>query len=57
MRTINLAGIVKTPFDKVRIIWEVDGCSGNTETEAWKGQSVIDDLVRAGYFIIGVEKV
>ena len=56
MRTINMVGLVKSPKDLVRIAWVVDGSSGATLCEAWRGQHEIDDLVRAGYSIVSVTR-
>ena len=45
-----------TPRTPVTIYWEVDGCSGSTTCQAWRGQYEIDRLQSAGYIIrhIGV---
>lgn len=48
---IDCTAFVKTPKDPVRIYWEVDGTSGSTICEAWRGQYEIDVLVQAGYRI------
>lgn len=53
MKHIKLP-FVKTPRDMVSIAWEVDGVSGSTECEAWRGQYEIECLERAGYSITGV---
>lgn len=53
-RKIDLRAFVKTPFDIVSIEWEVDGSSGSTQCEAWRGQYDIDCLMSAGYQIIRV---
>lgn len=45
----HVAGIIRTPHDKISILWEVDGASGRTECEAWRGQYEIECLIRAGY--------
>lgn len=45
---------VKNATDIIRIVWEVDGCSGATICPAWRGQHEIDGLTRAGYKIIRV---
>ena len=50
---IPLAGI-RSPNQAVCIRWEVDGASGSTECEAWRGQHEIDCLQRAGYAIKNV---
>ena len=46
---------VRNAHDMVRIIWEVDGCSGATECEAWRGQYELDKLQAAGYHIVRLE--
>jgi hypothetical protein len=51
---LHVAGLVRRPTDKVSIRWQVDGSSGRTECEAWRGQYEIDGLARAGYEIKGV---
>lgn len=51
---IHVAGIIRTPHDKISIRWDVDGASGQTDCEAWRGQHEIDGLVRAGYRILSV---
>lgn len=53
---IHLAGIAQSPKGKVKINWEVDGSSGETICEAWRGQYEIESLIRAGYWIISVSK-
>jgi len=54
---INLSHLrLKTPHDKVSIKWEVDGSSGSTECEAWRGQHEIDKLTAAGYKITFIER-
>ena len=45
---------IKTPHQIIRIKWEVDGASGSTECEAWRGQHEIECLERAGYRIISI---
>lgn len=50
----HVAGIIKSPHDIVRISWEVDGSSGATECQAWRGQYEIDCLSKAGYSIKSV---
>jgi hypothetical protein len=52
---IHVAGIIRSPQTMIGIRWEVDGASGKTECEAWRGQHEIDGLVRAGYTIKSVE--
>lgn len=56
VRVINLRHFVRTPHDVVSIAWEVDGSSGSTQCEAWRGQHEIDKLVKDGYQIIKVVK-
>ena len=53
---IDVTGFVRSPYCMVSIKWEVDGHSGSTECQAWRGQYEIDCLERAGYKITGVEK-
>lgn len=53
---LYVAGIIRTPLDKICINWEVDGASGTTICEAWRGQYEIDCFIRAGYRILSVEK-
>ena len=55
--TLDLRGVVKTPHDVMEIRWEVDGSSGCTTCEAWRGQHEIDQLVKAGYTILSVHRV
>lgn len=52
---INLQGAIKNPNQNVQIDWEVDGSSGSTTCEAWRGQFEIDNLNRAGYKILSVK--
>lgn len=47
---------VRNAHDMVRIIWEVDGGSGATECEAWRGQYELDKLQAAGYRIVRLER-
>lgn len=54
MGRVNLQGSIKNPNQKVQIDWEVDGSSGSTICEAWRGQFEIDNLNRAGYKILSV---
>lgn len=54
MTHINVQAFVKTPFDLVTILWQVDGASGRTTCEAWRGQYEIECLERAGYQIIDI---
>lgn len=46
---------LRSPHDMVSIEWEVDGASGSTQCEAWRGQREIDKLERAGYRITAVK--
>lgn len=52
---IDLTGFVRSPYTMVSIKWEVDGNSGSTECQAWRGQHEIERLERAGYTVTGVE--
>lgn len=45
---------IRTPHQVIRISWTVDGASGSTECEAWRGQYEIDSLERSGYVILSV---
>jgi hypothetical protein len=47
----KIKSLVSGPFDAVRIYWEVDGASGTTDCEAWRGISELAGLSRAGYTI------
>lgn len=53
---IDATKIAKTPFCAVSISWTVDGASGRTICEAWRVQHEIEQLERAGYVVISVEK-
>lgn len=53
----NVAGFVRGPLQHVTIKWEVDGSSGATTCEAWRGQYEIDCLTRAGYRILSISLV
>lgn len=53
---IDARNLVKTPFDLVCIRWIVDGSTGCTTCEAWRGQGEIEALERAGYVVTSVEK-
>lgn len=55
--TLDLRGVVKSPHDVMEIRWEVDGSSGCTTCEAWRGQHEIDQLMKAGYTIMSVRRV
>ena len=48
---------IKTPHQAIRISWVVDGSSGSTACEAWRGQYEIEALERAGYVILAVEEM
>lgn len=54
---IHVAGIIRSPLQMIRINWIVDGSSGSSECEAWKGQYEIDCLIHAGYKILSVSIV
>lgn len=54
MQHIDVTSFVKTPFDLVTIYWEVDGYSGSTTCQAWRGQYEIEGFERAGYRILDV---
>lgn len=54
---IHVAGIIRSPLQLIRINWLVDGSSGSSECEAWKGQYEIDCLIHAGYRILNVSVV
>lgn len=49
---ILIGAVVRSPLDKVHIKWEVDGSTGTTICEAWRGQYEIDCLVKAGYKVL-----
>lgn len=51
---IHVGGIIKTPQDKIRIKWEINGSMGSAECEAWLGQHQIDCLANAGYQVKSV---
>lgn len=53
-RHIDVTKFVRSPRTIVRIFWEVDGSSGSTECEAWRGQFEIERLEQSGYTIIEV---
>ena len=48
---------VRGPFQTISIDWEVDGVSGSTQCEAWRGQYEIECLERAGYTVLTVEDI
>ena len=48
---------VKDPHQIISIKWVVDGFSGSTECEAWRGQYEIEKLERAGYRILDITPV
>lgn len=45
---------IKHPNQVISIRWEVDGGSGSTECQAWRGQHEIECLQRAGYHIVEI---
>lgn len=47
----KVKSLVSGPFDVIRIYWEVDGASGSTDCEAWRGLSELSGFARAGYTI------
>lgn len=51
---LHVAGLIRSPMQKISIKWEVDNSSGRTECEAWRGQYEIECLTRAGYAVKGV---
>ena len=51
---IHVAGIIQSPLQHIRINWVVDGASGSSECEAWKGQYEIECLIGAGYKVLSV---
>lgn len=51
---IDATKFAKTPFCIISIHWTVDGSSGSTQCEAWRGQFEIDQLIRAGYTILSI---
>ena len=44
------------PFSPIVIFWEVDGTSGDTTCEVWRGLSEIAGLARAGYTIKNIAR-
>jgi hypothetical protein len=54
---LPVAGFVTSPKDIISLFWEVDGASGSTTCEAWRGQHEIDVLTRSGYIVTGVSLV
>lgn len=55
-QVIDATKLVNTPHDIINIQWEVDGSSGSTKCEAWRGQHEIDSLVRAGYIVTSITR-
>lgn len=55
----RVAGLIRSPFQLIRINWEVDNPtgSGSTECEAWRGQYEMDSLIRAGYRVLNITLV
>ena len=53
----HVAGIIRSPHDRVCIRWEVDGSSGTTYCEAWKVQWELDGMTRAKYQIRSISLV
>ncbi len=51
---LRVAGMIRSPHQLIVINWIVDGCSGSSHCQAWRGQYEIDALVRAGYRIVSV---
>lgn len=54
MKTHIKTGWINSPHQIISIKWEVDGASGSTECEAWRGQWEIECLEHAGYTIVDV---
>ena len=54
--SIRIFPRVNGPHDLVLIRWIVDGSTGSTECEAWRGQFEIEQLERAGYTVLSVER-
>jgi hypothetical protein len=54
IQLIPLFDVVRSPDDPVSIEWEVDGASGSTQCEAWRGQHEIEGLERAGHTIVRI---
>ena len=59
MKHINVSHWVKSPYQIVRVKWEIpaDNASGSTECEAWRAQYEIECLEGAGYTVVNVEPV
>lgn len=53
-KVFNVAGIIRSPRQQIVIRWEVNGASGTTYCEAWRGQYELDGMVRAGYQILSI---
>lgn len=51
---IHVGGFIRSPNDPISIEWEIDGASGSTQCEAWRGQHEIDCLQLAGAKILSV---
>lgn len=51
---IDVSGVIKRPDQQITIDWEVDGSSGSTTCQAWRGQFEIENLMRAGYIILSI---
>ena len=51
---LHVAGFIRSPRDRICILWEVNGSSGTTYCEAWEGQYELDGMCRAGYTIRSV---
>lgn len=47
----HVAGIIRSPYERICIHWEIDNSSGTTHCEAWRGQYELDCLMQAGYKI------
>lgn len=48
---------IRSPKDIISIFWECPyGRSGSTQCEAWIGQHEIEQLERAGYTVLSVER-
>lgn len=51
---IHVGGIIRSPHQHISIDWNIDGASGSTQCEAWRGQHEIDCLQLAGAKILSV---
>lgn len=60
MIVIDVRHMIRSPEDWIHIDWEVRGvngsASGSTMCKAWQGQHEIDQLVEAGYTIVGIRR-